>query len=379
MQRTDSVQRGDEHLENRINRRKFLSTAAAGALAAPALMKASRVNAAEVEKMAGKLLVPGFPGNSLDDTSTKVLTNHIAAGRAGGALFLRHNVKSGNQAKAMARQFAGANSGSLIAIDQEGGKVQRLGKKHGLSPIPTAQWVAGNKSVAEARAIYAKAGRELRAAGFNMNMAPSVDVHDPKNPVIGKYGRSFSTDVERISAYAGAFVDGFASAGVACSLKHFPGHGSSRGDSHDGFVDITNTWKRSELVPFQKLGSKAPMIMGGHLFHPEFSNSQSPVTFSQKALVSKLRKGLGYQGVILTDDLDMGAIRKSFQLKEAIILALAAGNDLILLSNSLRYDGDLPANAVRWISGAVKEGRISQGGLKASYNRVMNVRRRFTA
>ena len=366
-------------MSKNIDRRKFVGAAIAAGLSAPALLKASRVNAAEVEQMAGKLLVMGFPGNSLDDTSTKVLTGHIKAGRAGGALFLRHNVKSGNQAKAMARQFAAAQSGCLNAIDQEGGKVQRLGKKHGLSPIPTAQWVAGNKSVAEAKAIYAKAGRELRGAGFNMNMAPSVDIHDPKNPVIGKYGRSFSTDVERIAAYAGAFVDGFASAGVACSLKHFPGHGSSRGDSHDGFVDITNTWKQSELVPFKKLAGKAPMIMGGHLFHPEFSNGKSPVTFSSKALISKLRNGLGYQGIILTDDLDMGAIRKSFQLKEAIILALAAGNDLILLSNSLRYDGDLPASAVRWISGAVKEGRISQGSLKASYNRVMNMRRRFTA
>ncbi|MDJ0614081.1 MAG: glycoside hydrolase family 3 N-terminal domain-containing protein [Rhizobiaceae bacterium] len=362
-----------------MDRRKFLGLAIAGSVAAPAVMRASRVEAAEVEKMAGKLLVVGYPGSSPESGSTKTLANHIAAGRAGGALFLRHNVKSGAQSKAMAKMFINANRQSLIAIDQEGGKVQRLGKKHGFTSIPTAQWIAENKSVAQAKKIYAQAGRELKSAGFNMNMAPTVDIHDPKNPVIGKWQRSFSTDVERIAAYAGAFVDGFASAGVACSLKHFPGHGSSRGDSHDGFVDITNTWNKSELVPFQKLGAKSPMIMGGHLFHPEFSNGKSPVTFSQKALISKLRKGLGYQGVILTDDLDMGAIRKSFQLKEAIILALAAGNDLLLLSNSLSYDGDLPANAVRWISGAVKDERISQAGLKASYNRVMRVRKSFSA
>ena len=364
---------------SKLDRRKFLSLAIASGVAGPAVLRASRVEAAEVGKMAGKLLVVGYPGSGTSDRSTKALANHIATGRAGGALFLRHNVKSGEQSRAMAKTFIAANRQSLIAIDQEGGKVQRLGKKHGFMPIPTAQWMAQNKSVADAKKIYAKAGRELKAAGFNMNMAPSVDIHDPKNPVIGKYGRSFSTDVERIAAYAGAFVDGFAAAGVACSLKHFPGHGSSRGDSHDGFVDITNTWNKSELVPFQKLGSKSPMIMGGHLFHPEFSNGKSPVTFSQKALITKLRKGLGYQGVILTDDLDMGAIRKSFQLKEAIILSLAAGNDLLLLSNSLNYDEDLPANAVRWIVNAVKEGRISQAGLTASFNRVMRVRKSFSA
>jgi len=364
---------------SKLDRRRFLSLAIAGGVAGPAVLRASRVEAAEIEKMAGKLLVIGYPGSTTEAGSTKALAKHIAAGRAGGALFLRHNVKSGAQSKAMARQFIAANRQSLIAIDQEGGKVQRLGKKHGFTSIPTAQWMAANRTVAQAKKLYAQAGRELKAAGFNMNMAPSVDVHDPKNPVIGKYGRSFSTDVERIAAYAGAFVDGFAAAGVACSLKHFPGHGSSRGDSHDGFVDITNPWNQVELVPFQKLGAKSPMIMGGHLFHPDFSNGKSPVTFSQKALISKLRKGLGYQGVILTDDLDMGAIRKSFQLKEAIILALAAGNDLLLLSNSLSYDADLPADAVRWISSAVKEGRISQAGLKASYNRVMRVRKSFSA
>ncbi len=347
-------------------------------MAMPAILTASAVNAAEIRKMAGQLLVPGFPGSTPDSRSAKALANHIAAGRAGGALFLRHNVKSGSNSRALAAKFAGASRRSLLAIDQEGGKVQRLGKKHGFTPIPTAQWVAGNKSVEEARTLYAKAGRELRAAGFNLNMAPSVDIQDPKNPVIGKYGRGFSTDVERISAYAGAFVDGFASAGVACSLKHFPGHGSSRGDSHDGFVDITKTWSEQEMVPFQRLANKAPLIMGGHLFHPQFSNGKAPVTFSQKALIKKLRHGLGYNGVILTDDLDMGAIRKSFQLREAIILALAAGNDLLLLSNSLNYDENLPADAVAWIERAVSDGRISPSGLKASYKRVMNLKKQFS-
>jgi len=374
----DSLSRdkGRTKLSNKreFNRRDVLQLAAAGTLAAPAILTTTRVNAAEVSKMAGQLLVPGFPGSTPDAKSTKALAAHIKAGRAGGALFLRHNVKSGSGAKATAASFINASRKSLLAIDQEGGKVQRLGKKHGFTPIPTARWVASNKSIDEARALYTKAGRELRAAGFNLNMAPSVDVHDPKNPVIGKYDRGFSTDVERISAYASAFIQGFGSAGVACSLKHFPGHGSSRSDSHDGFVDITKTWSENELVPFKKLASVAPLIMSGHLFHPEFSNGKSPVTFSQKALTNRLRRGLGYNGVILTDDLDMGAIRKSFQLREAIILAIAAGNDLLLLSNSLTYDEDLPIKATRWITDAVKQGRISTAQITASYNRVMRLK-----
>ena len=360
--------------KNKIDRRNFVSLAAASSLAAPAILTATRVDAAEVSKMAGQLLVIGFPGKSAGDQSAKSLAAHIKNGHAGGALFLRHNVKSRKNVTALSALMTNASSLSLNAIDQEGGKVQRLGKKHGFSAIPTAQWVAGNKSVEEARAIYVRAGKELRAAGFNFNMAPSVDIHDPKNPVIGKYGRSFSTDVERIAAYAGAFVDGFAAAGVACSLKHFPGHGSSRGDSHDGFVNISGTWNNDELVPFQKLAGKAPLIMSGHLYHKSMSAGKEPITFSRKALTSMLRKQLGYRGVIITDDLDMGAIRKSFKLKDAIIMALAAGNDLLLLSNSLKYDADLAPKAVNWITSAVKEGRLTKEQIAASHARVMRLK-----
>jgi len=363
--------------ESKLDRRTLVKALTASAVTAPAILTATRVDAASVQAMAGQLLVVGFPGSGPSSGSAKTLAGHISAGRAGGALFLRHNIKSGSGAKALAGMFANAGSGVLNAIDQEGGKVQRLGKKHGFTSIPTANWVGNNKSLAEAKALYTRAGRELRSAGFNVNMAPTVDIQDPRNPVIGKYDRGFSSDVNKISSYAGAFIQGFASAGVACSIKHFPGHGSSRSDSHNGFVDISDTWKPEEIVPFQKLASQSPMVMGGHLYHPEFSNGRSPVTFSQKALVSKLRKGLGYNGVIITDDLDMGAIRKRFQLKEAIILALAAGNDLLLLSNSLSYDADLPANAAGWITQAVKDGRVSQGSLKSSYNRVMAVKKRY--
>jgi len=207
---------------SKFNRRRFLGMAVAGSVSAPALMRASRVEAAEVSKMAGQLLVVGFPGSNVSQKSTKALAAHIAGGRAGGALLLRHNVKSRKDVIGVSSMMINASRQSLVAIDQEGGKVQRLGKKQGFTPIPAAGWVASNKSIEEARALYTRAGRELRAAGFNLNMAPSVDIYDPKNPVIGKYNRSFGTDVDKIAAYGAAFVAGFSSARVACSLKHYP-------------------------------------------------------------------------------------------------------------------------------------------------------------
>jgi len=119
--------------------------------------------------------------------------------------------------------------------------------------------------------------------------------------------------------------------------------------------------------------------MSGHLYHSAFSDGNEPITFSRKALTGNLRGEMNYQGVIMTDDLDMGAIRKSFSLKQAIIMALQAGNDLLLLSNSLSYDEDLPTRAVQWITAAVKDGRISQSELTASYNRVMRVKKSVSA
>ena len=359
---------------SKINRRNFVSGSAAIALSAPAIINADIVNAAELEKTIGQLTILGLPGSAASHDSSKNLINHMAAGRAGGILMLRHNVKSREAVSGLTKAVINARSDAFITIDQEGGKVQRLSKGQGLNKIPTAQWVSGNISTKKARALYEKSGREMRAIGFNLNLAPSVDVHNPNNPVIGKYGRSFGTDPARIADFAGAFIDGFSRADVACAVKHFPGHGSSRSDSHNGFVDITTTWNDSELVPFQKLASKAHMVMGGHLYHSDFSRGKEPITFSRKALVGTLRKKLGYQGVIITDDLDMGAIRKKYSLKEACIRSLAAGNDLLLLSNSLKYDADLPANIINWVSGAVKDGRLTTASLNASRDRVMAVR-----
>ena len=166
-------------------------------------------------------------------------------------------------------------------------------------------------------------------------------------------------------------------AGVACTLKHFPGHGSSRTDSHDGFVDIEKTWKYEELEPFQNLANSAPVIMGGHLFHPIFSQHANPVTFSHRAIALLLRHKLRYPGVILTDDLDMGAIRKRFSIRDAAIGALQAGNDLLLISNSLAYDPHLPEMIADWAVEAVDRGELRMSTLSAAYHRVTALRDRY--
>ncbi len=296
-------------------------------------------------------------------------------------MLLRHNVSDRESLLSLSELFVRANPEVINAIDQEGGLVQRLSTDVGFEKIPRAHWVANNLSAEEARELYFAAGQELREAGFNLNLAPSIDWHDPNNPVIGKHGRSFGSHPEQVANYAGSFIAGMESAGVATTLKHFPGHGTSRGDSHNGFVDITSTWTIAELQPFQLLANKAQVIMGGHLFHPNFSDGELPVTFSEKALRGVLRQKLGFAGVVITDDLDMGAIRNNFSLQEAVIFALQAGNDLLLMSNSLDYDPDLPDRVAGWVVEALERGTLSPATLASAYSRVMNLKQstRFTA
>lgn len=331
--------------------------------------------------MVGQLLVLGLPAKSAADESAQVMASQISQGKVGGTVLLRHNISDRDSLLGLADLFVRANPLVLNTIDQEGGLVQRLSTDVGFEKIPRAHWVANNLSAAEARDLYFAAGSELREAGFNLNLAPSVDWHDANNPVIGKHGRSFGSRPAQVASYAGSFMEGMEQAGVASTLKHFPGHGTSRGDSHNGFVDITSTWSSEELQPFQLLASKAQVIMGGHLFHPSFSNGELPVTFSDKALRLVLRERLGFSGVVITDDLDMGAIRNNFSLQQAVIYALQAGNDMLLMSNSLDYDPGLADRVSQWVLEALESGALEPATLASAYSRVMLLKQsmRFTA
>ena len=330
-----------------------------------------------IARMVGQLLVLGLPAKSVSDESAQILCQQIAQGKVGGTVLLRHNIKDRESLLALAELFVRADPLVLNAIDQEGGLVQRLSTPVGFSVLPRARWVADNFSLLQAEELYFEAGEELRRAGFNVNLAPSVDWHDPENPVIGKHGRSFGSDATVIEDYATSFLRGMRRAGLATTLKHFPGHGTSRGDSHNGFVDISSTWNTEELRPFRRLALQAPLVMGGHLVHPRFSDGDIPVTFSRQALQQELRDQLGFPGAIITDDLDMGAIRDSYSLEDAVVRSLGAGNDLLLMSNSLDYNPLLPDLVVEWVSKALVEQRLAPERLIDAYIRVIDLKKRF--
>ena len=361
-----------------FSRRAFLQLGGYGVLAAPAILRAAPA-AAALGRDIGSMLIFGFSGTTVNSDSVRALALALSMRWAGGVHFTGDNIGSRDDVLRLTSLFRRSGSQVLLAIDHEGGSVQRLRSRHGVTPIPGARSVASRLDVDEARSLYAMAGAELSAAGFNLNLAPVADLDDPRNPIIGRHGRSYSSDPIVVAAYASACIDGFLEAGIGSAVKHFPGHGLSRGDTHLGPVDITSTWRASELVPFNNLiaADRAFAVMVGHLTHDYFRGR--PASLSPIAIQLLIRRILQYRGLVVTDDLDMRAISAIAGQEEAVVSAIAAGNDLILISNSRNPDPDLPRQAVNWIVKAIVDGRIPRHRIDDSVGRLRRAKDRTFA
>jgi beta-N-acetylhexosaminidase len=356
-------------------RRRFLAGAAATLLTAPALLRTSPAEAA-IAADVGEMLMVGFAGKSADSPPAQALAAHIARGRVGGVLFLSDNIGRSGQVAGLVSLFREAAGGRrlLIAVDQEGGRVQRLGRAEGFSFIPAALRV-GEMPLDEAQALYRKVGKELAAAGFNLNLAPVADLHDPKNPIIGRSRRAYSADPGTVAAYAAACVAGLAEAGVLAAIKHFPGHGFSRGDTHLGPVDVTRTLRTAEIAPFAQLirGGHAPIVMTAHLRHALFGGV--PASLSRVAIDGILRGVLGHDGPVMTDALDMAAITREYDQRSAMLLAIGAGADLLLVANNLRGDPDLPSKLAAWVREDIIRGKLAYSRIAEAAERLRRLKR----
>ncbi len=341
------------------------------------------VNAQSLEQIIGKRVIIGFPGSQISDASVQKAGAALSKGHIGGVILLGHNVKSPDQVKNLTSYFRqnSPHFTPFISIDQEGGVVQRLSKKRGFTDYPSAHWLSNNREATSARNVYENMAQFVRSYGFNVNFGPVLDLAiETRNQVIYKNRRSYGKDPSRVVQFSDAFIGAHHKYGVATSLKHFPGHGSSIGDTHKGFVDITKSWKSIELAPYDLLINLGyqDMVMIGHLYHSAFSDGQGiPTSLSAKTIRQKLRQELGFQGVVITDDMDMGAITNKWSRQHSIIRALQAGNDIILISNSGPYDPNLPANIIHWVKQAINEGQLSMQDLQNSYARIEALRARI--
>lgn len=340
--------------------------------------------AASLEEMAGQMVIVGFKGDSVGDKSVVAIRKAVAEGRIGGVMYLRYNVASLSAVKAMNEAFteASPNLPPFLTLDQEGGAVERLTKEVGFHEIPNAETVAARNDPAGAQAIYEGMAKDIAALGFTVNFGPVVDLNiNPKNPVIAKFGRSYGKDAATVEAYANAFINAHHAEGVLTSLKHFPGHGSSTIDSHAGFVDISKTWSEKELAPYRDLLAQGydDFVMVGHLYHKDHDDGgdKLPASLSPDWITGVLRGQLGYDGVVISDDLEMGAIRKRFTLKETVVRAVNAGMDVLLFSNTAAYDPAL-GDEIREIlvAEAGKDPKFAER-IQQSYDRIVALKGRI--
>ena len=335
----------------------------------------------------GEMLLVGFRGTQVD--ASHHIVRDIQQYHVGSVILFeydapsgsRHrNVSSPQQLQTLCSYLQGLTDETLlISVDQEGGMVTRLKVRDGFpaTQSPQATAAAGDNAVRDNARVVAQM---LSRAGINLNFAPCVDVNvNPACPVIGKLERSFSEDPVRVTQCAGIWIEEQRAQGILSCLKHFPGHGSAHGDTHAGLVDVTGTWIPAELDPYRSLIAEGTvdMVMVAHVINRNLDTL--PASLSPRVIRGILRDSLGFEGVVITDDLAMGAIAKQYGLEETLRLAILAGSDLLCLSNngSASYDPDLVPKAVEAIERMVADGRLSASDIHTSAERVRTLKKKL--
>ena len=308
-------------------------------------------------------LLPGFVGTS----APPWVLRHLEAGLGGAVLFAR-NVESPGQVAALTAQLHAARPAALVAIDEEGGDVTRLEAATG-SSYPGNLALGAVDDVALTRAVAASLGAELAAAGIDLDLAPVADVNsNPDNPVIGV--RSFGADPDLVAAHTAAFVAGLQAAGAGACVKHFPGHGDTSVDSHLDLPVVSGGEAALEIAlrPFRAaIAAGTTAVMTAHLVVPVLD--EAPATLSRAVLTGLLRERLGYGGLVITDGIEMAAIRSTVGIAEGSVRAIAAGADAICVGGGLAGEETVTALAGA-LAGAVRDGRLAEERLAEAAGRV---------
>jgi beta-N-acetylhexosaminidase len=342
----------------------------------------------ELKSKIGQMIIFGFRGSQINDNS--FISKAIKDLNLGGVILfdydlpskgeIERNIVNPEQTKNLISSLKEIDSSIFVAVDAEGGYVNRLKEKYGFEEIPSAGKMGG-KDPEETLYYGDLLGKELNRLGFNMNFAPVVDLNiNTENPVIGGIERAFSQDPEMVTIHAFNFIKGLNQNGIISVIKHFPGHGSSQNDSHLGMVDITKTYQEKELLPYKNLLATgySGAIMTAHVINKNI-DPDYPATLSPLFLKDILRKEIGFKGVIVSDDMQMEAIGENYGgLEEAAVKSINAGCDILIVSNNgSYYDEESSARVVEAIFKAVKEGRIKESQINESFARIINLKKEF--
>jgi len=341
-----------------------------------------------LKKKIGQMIILGFDGTEINDDS--YITKVIKELNIGGVILFDYfvesqgtprNITGPEQTKKLISDLKSySKTQMLIAIDAEGGYVNRLKEKYGFLPILSAQVMGEDATTKTTQAETEKIASQLKDLGFNMNFGPVLDVNvNPENPVIGYLERSFSANPSEVTNHAKAFIEEHNKKNIITVAKHFPGHGSSDADSHLGLTDVTNSYQEEELIPYINLQNEGllDVVMTAHIMNTNI-DPEYPATLSPNFLKKILREDIGFEGVIVSDDMHMKAIADNYGFEEAVIRAVNAGCNLLILSNNGDvYDEELAYRTVDTIYKAIEEGKISIDDINKSYELIMNLKKKF--
>lgn len=346
-----------------------------------------RFNSTDLDDKIGQMLMVGFRGMTVEESS--FIAADIQQRNLGGVILFSYdvalkqqqrNIQSPAQLKRLTATLEQlAETPLLIAIDQEGGRIARLTQRNGFPATLSHQQLGDENDLNSTFDHSLALAATLAQQGINLNMAPVVDLAtNPDNPVIAKLGRSFSADPQRVTAHATAYIEAHHQQQLLTCLKHFPGHGSSHGDSHLGFTDVTASWDDTELIPYKQLidTGQVDAIMTAHVFNAQL-DPHYPATLSKATIDGLLRQKLGFDGVVISDDMQMGAITELFDFDSAIQQALEAGVDLLVFGNNLRYDETVVPRAIEVIHKLIDDGVLSAERIDQSYQRIMKLKLRL--
>ena len=286
----------------------------------------------------------------------------------GGVVLFGQNIDTPDGLTAFTNQLK--KHSLFVAIDEEGGTVSRIAKNDNFK-VQAFHSMGDIEGESAAHYVGKTIGTYLKKYGVNLDFAPVSDVNsNPDNPVIGK--RAFSSDPEIVSKMVSNALDGFHEAGVMATIKHFPGHGDTANDTHTGYVRLDKSWdelKECELIPFADNFAKTDMVMASHITLPEVTSDGLPASLSREIITDKLRNEMGYDGVVITDSMEMGAITRAYGAESAA-MAVKAGCDIVLMP--LYFEESFEA-----VLKAVENGEISEDQINASVLRILTLKEKY--
>lgn len=293
----------------------------------------------------------------------------------GGIALFSRNITSAEQLPMFISDLQSSSKYPLfIAVDEEGGRVARIANSDffNVASYKSMEDIGKSGDASKAEEVGRQIGLYLKELGFNLDFAPVADTNtNPQNIVIGD--RSYGSDPALVARMVSAQLDGMHDSGIMGTLKHFPGHGDTKDDTHSGYVSIEKTWdelKECELVPFITALPKADMVMVSHITAVNVTSDKLPTSMSETMITGKLRNELGYDGVIITDAMAMGAVADNYTSAEAAVTAVKAGVDIVLMPQNLD-------EAFNGVMNAVTDGEISMARLDESVMRILKLKARY--